>query len=593
MSSEIMSLEMDVFCLLLLIRILYQMYINRVQNDHWNYFYYTIAWACVYLFMDAIWIMNVKHFLTFSKIQSGIFNSFYFCSLAMLVCSWYIYVQKTLHSAVLKHKKISIKWLVFGGLLAFTSVVMCLLWLFQTVFLEDFYKQIKTSEIKKVASEIAENIDAGDITRQIAAIARSQSVCALVMNDDGTVVSSAEGAFSCVIHKMTCAERKEIIDRAKSGGGVYSTVFDMDFINAETGFRPQTETGGEPLAKGLLYAEIVSSNGTSYAIMLNSQITPVDATVSTLRVQLLIITGIVIVLAVVLAVVIMKVVSSPISSVNESAKRLARADYSVAFDESGYKEISELAATLNYAASELNKTDVLQKELIANVSHDLRTPLTMIGGYAEMMRDIPEENNAANAQIIVDEAKRLTTLVNDTLDLSKLGSGTSPLTLSRLNVTESVRNILTRYSELREREGYAVAFEYDRDVFVDADEIKLTQVVYNLINNAVNYCGEDKKITVRQTVSDGVVRFDFIDNGAGIAPEELPTVWDRYYRSRDVHKRAVVGTGLGLSIVYQIVELHAGTIGVDSVEGSGSVFTVRIPLAAEREEELLPEEAPQ
>ncbi|MEF2616454.1 MalY/PatB family protein [Faecalibacillus faecis] len=106
MSSEIMSLEMDVFCLLLLIRILYQMYINREQNDHWNYFYHTIAWACVYLFMDAIWIMNVKRFLTFSKIQSGIFNSFYFCSLAMLVCSWYVYAQKTLHSAVLKDKKI-------------------------------------------------------------------------------------------------------------------------------------------------------------------------------------------------------------------------------------------------------------------------------------------------------------------------------------------------------------------------------------------------------------------------------------------------------------------------------------------------------
>ena len=189
-----------------------------------------------------------------------------------------------------------------------------------------------------------------------------------------------------------------------------------------------------------------------------------------------------------------------------------------------------------------------------------------------MMRDIPEENNAANAQIIVDEAKRLTTLVNDTLDLSKLGSGTSPLTLSRFNVTESVRNILTRYSELREREGYAVAFEYDRDVFVDADEIKLTQVVYNLINNAVNYCGEDKKITVRQTVSDGVVRFDFIDNGAGIAPEELPTVWDRYYRSRDVHKRAVVGTGLGLSIVRKILDLHGARYGVSSAVGQGSDF---------------------
>ena len=88
--------------------------------------------------------------------------------------------------------------------------------------------------------------------------------------------------------------------------------------------------------------------------------------------------------------------------------------------------------------------------------------------------------------------------------------------------------------------------------------------MYNLINNAVNYCGEDKKITVRQTVSDGVVRFDFIDNGAGIAPEELPTVWDRYYRSRDVHKRAVVGTGLGLSIVRKILDLHGARYGVTS-----------------------------
>ena len=95
MSSEIMSLEMDVFCLLLLIRILYQMYINREQNDHRNYFYHTIAWACVYLFMDAIWIMNVKHLLTFNKIQSGIFNSFYFVYLACLVVFCIFILKKT------------------------------------------------------------------------------------------------------------------------------------------------------------------------------------------------------------------------------------------------------------------------------------------------------------------------------------------------------------------------------------------------------------------------------------------------------------------------------------------------------------------
>lgn len=477
----------------------------------------------------------------------------------------------------MKRKKISIKWLVFGGLLVFAAVVLCLLWLFQTVFLEDFYQRIKTHEIKSVASDVAENVGEGDLSRSIAAIAGSRSVCILVMNEDGNMISSAEGAFSCVIHKMTRSERKDVIDRALAGNGVYSTVFDMDFVNAENGFQSSSEVRSESLAKGLLYAEIVEKNGKTYAIMLNSQITPVDATVSTLRVQLIFITCIVIVLAAVLAFIIMRVVSAPISRINESAKRLARADYSAAFDESGYREISELAGTLNYAAGELSKTDALQKELIANVSHDLRTPLTMIGGYAEMMRDIPGENNAANAQVIVDETKRLTTLVNDTLDISKLQSDTLPLTPSRFNVTDCVRGILTRYSELREREGYSISFEYDRDVFVSADEIKITQVVYNLINNAVNYCGEDKKITVRQTVSDGVVRFDFIDNGAGIAPEELPTVWDRYYRSRDAHKRAVVGTGLGLSIVRKILEMHGAHYGVSSAVGQGSDFWFELP----------------
>ena len=132
----------------------------------------------------------------------------------------------------MKRKKISIKWLVLGGLLVFAAVVLCLLWLFQTVFLEDFYQRIKTHEIKSVASDVAENVGEGDLSRSIAAIAGSRSVCILVMNEDGNMISSAEGAFSCVIHKMTRSERKDVIDRALAGKGVYSTVFDMDFVNA-------------------------------------------------------------------------------------------------------------------------------------------------------------------------------------------------------------------------------------------------------------------------------------------------------------------------------------------------------------------------
>lgn len=119
--------------------------------------------------------------------------------------------------------------------------------------------------------------------------------------------------------------------------------------------------------------------------------------------------------SVMLALVIAKWIFRPIEAINNSAKMLATGDYSTQFKGTGYKEIAELSETLNYTAKELSKVELLRQELIANISHDLRTPLTLISGYAEAMRDLPDENNSENAQIIVDETKRLTTLVNDVM----------------------------------------------------------------------------------------------------------------------------------------------------------------------------------
>lgn len=141
----------------------------------------------------------------------------------------------------------------------------------------------------------------------------------------------------------------------------------------------------------------------------------------------------------------------------------------------------ELAATLNYAAAELSKVEDLRRELIANVSHDLRTPLTMISGYAEVMRDIPGENTPENVQIVIDEANRLTGIVNDLLDLSKLQAGALTLTVSEFNLTEDIRNTLHRYDKLAD---FSFPFTYDRTVYVCADQLKISQVLYNLVNNA-------------------------------------------------------------------------------------------------------------
>ncbi len=266
-------------------------------------------------------------------------------------------------------------------------------------------------------------------------------------------------------------------------------------------------------------------------------------------------------------------ISKPIIKINNTAKKISEGDYNIEFDNSGYREISEMSDTLNYTVNELTKSELLQRELIANVSHDLRTPLTMITAYAEIMRDLPGENTQENIQIIIDEAKRLTSLVNDLLDISKLQAGVDSADMKEYNLTAGIKSVMERYAKLVEQDGYKIIFEYDEaEVCVKADEFKIYQVLYNLVNNAVNYTGEDKKVTVRQLVNGGIVRIEVADTGDGIPQEQINNVWDRYYKIDKTHKRAIMGTGLGLSIVKNILKLHDARYGVTSVVGHGSIF---------------------
>ena len=190
----------------------------------------------------------------------------------------------------------------------------------------------------------------------------------------------------------------------------------------------------------------------------------------------------------------------------------------------------------------------LQRELVANISHDLRTPLTMIIGYSEAMRDIPGENTPENIQVVIDEAKRLNTLVNDVLDISKLQSGTQTLSLKEFNLTRSIQEILLRYNKLVD---YDIRFQFTEEIWVRADELKISQVVYNLVNNAITYTGRDKKVTIIQSLPSarpGYVQVEVQDTGEGLEQNQLQDIWQRYYKVDKSHKRAQIGTGLGLSM---------------------------------------------
>lgn len=481
-------------------------------------------------------------------------------------------------------------------MLGFTAVLLGLLWLFQTVYLDEFYKNIKTNELEDACESVVAVLDDVNANEAIEAIGASYDVCVRVTDAYGNDIYESEQNMQCNVHKLRRDQLLRLITEARANGGSYQAKVENEvpdfFKYNDKGITDMENLLGKDMfvnmprmteMESIISVEIVRSlSGQELVVMVNTIITPVDATVHTLRIQLIYISIIMVVLSLIIAIVISIRISKPIIKINETAKKLGKGEYDVRFEGDSYREIAQLSETLNQAAVELAKAEGLQRELIANVSHDLRTPLTMITAYSEIMRDLPGENSPENVQVIIDEAKRLTSLVNDLLDVSKLQAGVMELNLKEYDLTASIESVLTRYSKFLEQNGYTVDFEYDRNILVVADEDKMYQVIYNLVNNAINYTGEDKKIIVRQRVAGSIARIEVIDTGEGIAPEELTNVWERYYKVDKNHKRAVMGTGLGLSIVKNVLKLHDLSYGVNSEVGKGTCFWFEISLKEER-----------
>jgi signal transduction histidine kinase len=475
-------------------------------------------------------------------------------------------------SMKLNINKLRLKWKIFAFIFGFCTLLLMILWLFQIVFLDSFYRGIKEIEISNDVKAIANNIDNKNISDLITSISENGEVYIEISSLEGTNILSSSNTK----YKISLMDKLTMISKAKNN----NDEFYQHIVNAP----PQEPAGNKNFigelppsnmqpSQYLVYVKLVkNSNGETFAVLINAVISPLNATVTTLRYQLYLVTGIMLLLSVLLALIIAKRISRPIEEINKSAKLMSSGNYDIHFNGKGFLEIGELSDTLNTAAAELNKVEELRRELLSNISHDLRTPLSLIYSYAEMIHDFPDEVTPEQTQIIMDETERLKTLVNDVLDISKLESGTQGLSLSKYNLTKSVKATTERVAELVKKNGYYLSFIYDKEVSICADETKVTQVLYNLLINATNYTGEDKTITVRQISSNENVRIEVTDTGDGIASENLPYIWDRYYKVDKKHKRAIMGTGLGLSIVKKVIELHGGNYGVESQVGGGSTF---------------------
>ena len=469
----------------------------------------------------------------------------------------------------------SINFILWVSFLAFAAFILILTWVFQITLLRTFLTVQVKDELESFGREIYQTLER--MSPQSSQVIdgyilskendnRATDIFILNLEDGGKLhPSSEDGQLVTGVASDQFEKVKEKLADSPYGDSVIVQISGSSYVYAA---KMAMMTSGSPEVTDVcLYI--------SYSTVL------ADKTVGNMQLQLVLISLIVIFVALIISGLLSMELTKPISQISRAAKRMATGDYSVDFQaQYSYAEMNALAETLNYAKEEISRADELQKEVLANVTHDLKTPLTMIKAYASMIQEISGDNpekREKHTQVIIDETDRLTALVNDILKMSKIRSGMDTLKTEEFNLSEFIHTVLERFEFLTETQGYTIVRDIDDELYTRADKDKIEQVVYNLIGNAVNYTGDDKKITVSLHRKNEKIRFSVTDTGKGIPPEECSTIWERYYSSAETHKRPIKGTGLGRSIVKTILVKHGFGFGVDSEVGKGSTFFVDFP----------------
>ncbi|MDE6141290.1 MAG: HAMP domain-containing histidine kinase, partial [Bacilli bacterium] len=398
----------------------------------------------------------------------------------------------------MKRNNLTIKSLLY--FISFSVVILLILWLTQVELLGVFYEKYQIKNVESVASSIDKNIV--DIEQRLENYAYNNGMCIQYYKTDEIKEYNTKNPGCLLSAKnSTIAKVKKVL--------YYSN--QERFIKL---YAPGTGT------KSIIYLVRLDDNNFIY---LNTTLEDINTTSKILKRNLIYIIFVIMLLCFLVSVILAKKINKPILNLISSAKELGKGNYNVEFKKSNIAELDELADVLEVAASEMNKTEELRRDLIANVSHDLKTPLTMIKAYAEKVRDLSykdKEKREKDLNIIIEEADRLNYLVNDLLDMSKIEAGANSLTLEEYDLIEDIKTIIKRYEIVKETENYKFELDLPEKAIIKADRSKINQVIYNLVNNAIEHTGDDLvvKITVNKNKDHYMVKIT--DTGKGIAEED-------------------------------------------------------------------------
>ena len=446
---------------------------------------------------------------------------------------------------------------IFKYLAIFSLFILIFLFFFQVIFINTFYEWTKTRTIKNLAQDILVTENDTSLYEKLDRVSYSENVCIELTNSNGDNLYST--------YSSNCNLRSKAIKR--------------NFINSNKKTKTYNLVNNFTREKSIMNATRLSNN---LYIFISTSLIPLDSTINIIEQQLIIVSIVVLLLSIVVAYFISKRLSNPIIRISKAAKLISKGKLKTNFDSgSDIKELIDLTDALNDMKEELSKTEELQKDLMANVSHDLKTPLTMIKAYAELILDInidDKEKCKSNLNIIIEEVNRLNDLVNDILALTKVENDLDKLDISSFDLIKLIKRIVKQHNIYVIKDGYSIEFIHNNidKLMINADKKKIEQVIYNLLNNALNYTGDDKKVIIKVVEDEKDYTIMVIDSGKGIDKKEIDHIFDRYYRSKKNHKRYVYGTGLGLSIVKNILLLHNYEYGVKSTKNKGTTFYFKI-----------------
>lgn len=446
-------------------------------------------------------------------------------------------------------KSNSLKVQIWKYLSIFSIFILSFLWLFQVLFLNKFYEFSKIKQLDNTINLIKESYNNNSLYSNVNNYAEDNGICIQIFTDKKIIYDSQ-------IFNKGCMPKN--VD--------YRDVFIKSSLDKETYKLINPRFNNEVLLKA------IKLNSNTYAF-LSSSLQPLDGAVEIIKKELVIVSIMVLLFSFLIGYFISKKLSKPIEKINKTAKIMAQGDYENAyfFIDENILELNELVSTLNQTNDELTKIDELQKEILANVSHDLKTPLTMIKAYAEMVRDLTYKDDIKredNLNVIIEETDRLNLLVNDIIELTKINNDLQNLNITEFDLVELINSIINRFGIMDAN----FVFKNKSPIIVKADKIRIEQVIYNLIINAINYTGKDKKVIINLKENDKYVHVEIKDTGKGIDEEDLKLIWKRYYKVDKKYRREKKGSGIGLSIVENILKKHKFNYGVNSIKNKGTTF---------------------